>query len=117
MNKEARSQFEQIVKTSKDTFPAVLINLGNLAYLEGNFQDAFDFYFKALQKLPESPVALLGLARSAYELGKNAEVKDAYDKLSQAAPGIAQEYAYLGAVAGGTARAAAAEQEVSVWDE
>jgi hypothetical protein len=117
MNKEARSQFEQIVKTGKDPFPAVLINLGNLAYLEGKFQDAFDFYFKALDKLPESPVALLGLARSAYELGKNAEVKDAYDKLSQAAPGIAQEYAYLGAVAGGTARAAAAEQEVSVWDD
>ncbi len=86
MNKEARAQFEQIVKTGKDAFPAVLINLGNLAYLEGNFQDAFDFYFKALEKLPESPVALLGLARAAYELGKNADVKDAYDRLSQAAP-------------------------------
>ncbi len=117
MNREARAQFEQIVNSSKDAFPAVLINLGNLAYLEGNFQDAFDFYSKALEKLPDSPVALLGLARAAYELGKNAEVKDAYDKLSQAAPGVAQEYAYLGAVAGGTARAAAAEQEVSEWSD
>ena len=117
MNKEARVQFEQIVKTSKDTFPAVLINLGNLAYLEGNYQDAYDYYAKALEKAPESPVALLGLARAAYELGKNAVAKDAYDRLSQAAPKIAQEYAYLGAAAGGTARAASAEKEVSEWSD
>jgi hypothetical protein len=117
MNREARAQFEQIVRTGTEAFPAVLINLGNLAYLEGNYQDAFEFYSRALEKAPESPVALLGLARAAYELGKNTDAKDAYDRLMQSAPQVAQEYAYLGAAAGGAARAASAEKEVTEWTD
>jgi tetratricopeptide (TPR) repeat protein len=117
MNREARMQFEQIVRSSKESFPAVLINLGNLAYLEGSYQEAYDFYSRALDKTPDSPLALLGVARAAYELGMKDAVKDAYDRLYKAAPQIAKEYPYLAAVSGGAPRAASAEKEVSEWTE
>jgi tetratricopeptide (TPR) repeat protein len=117
MLREARTQFELIVRSSSDPPASALINLGNVAYLEGSYQDAYDFYSKALEKAPDSPVALLGKARAGYELGQTAEVKDAYNRLVKAAPSLAEEYAYLGAVSGGSARAASFEKEVSQWND
>ncbi len=46
--KDARTQFELITKNSKDVPASTLINLGNLSYLEGKYQEAFDYYNKAL---------------------------------------------------------------------
>ena len=93
--KDARTQFDLIVKTTKDVPSSTLINLGNLSYLEGRYQDAFDFYSRALTKSNDSVVAILGKARAAYELRKDDEVKKAYDQLLRAAPDTANEYAYL----------------------
>jgi tetratricopeptide (TPR) repeat protein len=115
--KDARTQFEQITKNSKDVPASTLINLGNLSYLEGNYQEAFDYYNKALQKDAESVIAILGKARAAYELRKDEEVKKAYDLLLKAAPDTAKNFAYLDSSATGSGRASASDKEVSTWSE
>jgi tetratricopeptide (TPR) repeat protein len=115
--KDARTQFELVTKTSKDVPASTLINLGNLCYLEGKYQDAFDFYTRALQKSAGSVIAILGKARAAYELRKDDEVKKAYDMLVQAAPDTAKEYAYLNSGTTSTGRASAATQEVNEWSQ
>jgi tetratricopeptide (TPR) repeat protein len=115
--KEARTQFELVTKTSKDVPASTLINLGNLSYLEGKYQVAFDYYSQALQKSGDSVIAILGKARAAYELRKDDEVRKAYDMLLKAAPDTAKEYAYLNSDATGTGRAAAATQEVNEWSQ
>jgi tetratricopeptide (TPR) repeat protein len=115
--KDARTQFELITKNSKDVPATTLVNLGNLSYLEGKYQEAFDYYNKALQKDAESVVAILGKARAAYELRKDDEVKKAYDLLLKAAPDTAKNYAYLDSRATGSGRASASDKEVSTWSE
>jgi len=96
---------------------STLINLGNLSYLEGKYQEAFDYYNKALQKDAQSVIAILGKARAAYELRKDDEVKKAYDLLLKTAPDTAKQYAYLGSSASGSGRASAADKEVTTWSE
>ncbi|MCX7028699.1 MAG: tetratricopeptide repeat protein [Spirochaetes bacterium] len=115
--KDARTQFEQVTKNSKDVPASTLINLGNLSYLEGNYQEAFDYYNKALQKDAESVIAILGKARAAYELRKDEEVKKAYDLLLKAAPDTAKNFAYLNSSATGSGRASASDKEVTTWSE
>lgn len=115
--KDARTQFEQITKNVKDVPASAYINLGNLSYLEGKYQEAFDFYNRALQKDAQSVVALLGKARAAHVLGKDEEVKKAYDLLLKAAPDTAKQYEYLGAAVTGSGRAAALDKEVTTWSE
>jgi hypothetical protein len=115
--KDARVQFELITKNSKDVPVSTLANLGNLSYLEGKFQEAFDYYNKALQKDAESAIALLGKARAAYMLKKDTDVQDAYGKLAKVAPETAKEYAYLDPKATTSGRASAADKEVWTWSE
>ena len=92
---EARAQFDRITRNTKDVPASTWVNLGNLSYLEGKYQDAFDYYNKALAKNAESISALLGKARAALKLKRNAEKMDAYNQLSKVSPGVAEEYAYL----------------------
>jgi tetratricopeptide (TPR) repeat protein len=115
--KEARTQFELITKTSKDVPASTLINLGNLSYLEGKYQVAFDYYSQALQKSGDSVIAILGKARAAFELRRDDEVKKAYDLLLKADPDTAKEYAYLNSATTGSGRAAAATREVNEWSQ
>lgn len=114
--KDARTQFELVTKNVKDVPAATLINLGNLSYLEGKYQEAFNYYTQALQKDAQSVIAILGKARAAYELRKDDEVKKAYDLLLKAAPDTAKQYAYLGSGTTGSGRAGI-DKEVTTWSE
>jgi tetratricopeptide (TPR) repeat protein len=115
--KDARTQFELITKNVKDVPAAAYINLGNLSYLEGKYQEALEYYNKALQKDAQSVVALLGKARAAHELGMDEEVKKAYDLLLKAAPDTAKQFAYLESGPAGSGRASASDKEVTTWSE
>jgi tetratricopeptide (TPR) repeat protein len=115
--KDARTQFELVTKNSRDVPASTLINLGNLSYLEGKYQEAFDYFNKALARDAQSVIAILGKARAAYELRKDDEVKKAYDLLLKAAPDTAKQYEYLGSSATGSGRASAVDKEVQIWSE
>jgi hypothetical protein len=105
---EAKAQFEAAAKRGDDAAP--LVNLGNLAYLGGKYQEAYDYYGKALGKKADSALALLGLVRAGSELGKADETARALERLRKVAPATAANLPQAG-----EGRAAAADKEVSEW--
>lgn len=117
---EAKRQFEAAA-TAKDApapiVGAALINLGNIAYLGAKYQEAYDYYGKALGINPDNPVAVLGYARAAYELGKQIETGKALKDLGRLDPFNAAKYAYMGGSDPAASRAASAEKEVSSWSD
>jgi hypothetical protein len=119
---DARKQFEAILAAKGDGAPQAvsvmaLINLGNIAYLTGKYERAFEYYGRALSYQADNATALLGYARASYELGKKPEANSALQGLRKVAPAEAEKYAYMGLGDSGAARAASAEKEVSSWPE
>ncbi len=115
---EAKKQFDLVIKTKGDSTPT-LINLGNLAYLDGKNKDALDYYTRALAKSPQSSTALQGIAMAGYELGETDAVQNAIAQLKQGDPNAVNRLAAQGIVAGGVGgkRAASAGKELDTWSE
>jgi tetratricopeptide (TPR) repeat protein len=117
MYPEARAQFAAIVARSGDV-PSALINLGNLEYLAGNNQAAFDLFKRALAKSPGNSAALQGIALTGFQLGKTDEVDTALSQLQTADPVAADKLAVLGSGTGATSRAASAtDKEITSWTD
>jgi hypothetical protein len=114
--REAAAQFEQIIRRGE--YPAALVNLGNIAYLQGDMREALRYYGRALERSPENSVALLGVAKASYELEQYEAVDGALTRLKTLAPEVADKFSYLGSGEAGTARASrAVTKEISIWDE
>lgn len=117
MYEEAREQFEAVVSVS-DHAPA-LVNLGNMAYLDGDLGLADEYYDRALRAEPEYSLALLGAARVNHELENYGTAQTHYDKLKDASPQLAQQFEYLELRGEQAARASDAAQASSfvVWGD
>jgi Flp pilus assembly protein TadD len=113
---EARTQFEAIARQSPDVPALVLVNLGNIAYIDGSYKDAMGLYRRALEKMPESSAALLGLLLAAYEAGDKDNVQLAYTALKKLDPATASRYEYMATGTGG-GRAASIERNASMWGD
>jgi tetratricopeptide (TPR) repeat protein len=117
---EAKREFEAAA-AAKDGGAAVAsaanVNLGNIAYLGGKYQEAYEYYLKAVGLKSDNAVAVLGLARAAYELGKKPETDSAMSDLKRLSPMQADKYAYMSPGGSAAARAASAEKEVTSWPE
>jgi tetratricopeptide (TPR) repeat protein len=113
---EARRQFESLVANNGEV-PGALINLGNIAYLDGRHQDALDYFSRALTRSAGSSVALQGIAMAGYELGDTNAVQTALEQLKKADPDAASRLASLGAGGGAAGRADSAEKEITSWNE
>jgi tetratricopeptide (TPR) repeat protein len=117
---EARTQFEAAIKTAGgEASTALLINMGNVSYLNGNFKDASTYYNRALVKTPGTIAALRGLAMASYEAGDTKAVDAALVDLRKADPESADKLVALGSgeAASGSGRAASAEVELNTWSE
>ena len=113
---DAAEEFKSVV-ASRQYVPA-LINLGNIYYLQDEMETALGYYNRALSKAPDNAVALLGVARTSYELDDYQAVNDTLARLENEAPEIASQFSYLGSGTGETGRASrAVEREISIWDE
>jgi tetratricopeptide (TPR) repeat protein len=113
---EASAQFDQIVRRGEYT--AALVNLGNIAYLRGDYRQALSFYRRALEQSPNNSKALLGYARASYAIEDYASVNVALGQLKERDPQAAQRFSYLGSAGSGTGRASqAVDNEISEWDE
>jgi hypothetical protein len=90
---EASAQFTAIVKTEE--YVPALVNLGNIAYLEGNTKTALQYYERAQKKSPDKAVVLLGIARANHELENYGKVTEAYARLKTVDAKLASGYTYL----------------------
>ena len=116
MLKEARAQFE--IASAEEYVPA-LCNLGNVAFLERDFDQAVLHFEKAVRLQPDAKAALLGLARASYELDLFAQSDALFSAVRQMDPGLADRFAYLSSrVAGSTSRASAvADRRDMLWSD
>ncbi len=94
-------------------------NLANVAFLRGDYALAVSYFEWALQQDPRNPVALLGIARSSYEMERFDRAGAAYADLAAVDPGLAAEYGYLASSLGGTGRAWSFADRLgtTMWDE
>lgn len=92
LREDAKSQF--IMSAKKDNVDG-WINLGNVAFQEGNYSGALRYFNYVLSKDPAQPVALLGSARSYYELEKFRYSDALYGELCKKDKELANEYTYL----------------------
>ena len=113
---EAAREFKAVASSSQ--YVPALINLGNIYYLKDEMDTAFEYYQKALGQAPDNAVALLGVARTSYELDDYSTVNNSLAKLENEAPEMAAQFSYLGSGGGDVGRASQAlEREITVWDE
>ncbi|MBE3063467.1 MAG: hypothetical protein IMZ69_00385, partial [Spirochaetes bacterium] len=116
MLKEAWAQFSL---SAKGELQFAWTNLGSVAFLRKDYPLALSYYGWALGLDPRDTAALLGVARSEYELEHFVEADAAYAELKAADPQLAATYGYLGSMFGGAGRAWSFADRLSttVWDE
>jgi tetratricopeptide (TPR) repeat protein len=108
--------FQEIV-AHNEYLPA-LINLGNIHFLQENFEKALSYYQRALQVNERNSIALLGVARCNHELENYGTVAKIYKELQTLDPDLAMRFAYLdlrGEEASRAADAAGIRQTV-LWE-
>ena len=95
------------------------LNLGNLEYLEGNYDTARTVYERYLDAMPENVSALANLCRVCELLGDIDAAKSYYNKLNKVDAEAAERFAKLADTRGGTGRASDIEASVDdvLWEE
>ncbi len=116
MLKEAWAQFSL---SAKADYAFAWTNLGSVSFLRKDYALALSYYGWALTLDPRDTAALLGVARSNYELERFIEADKAYAELRGADPDLAAKYGYLASMFGGEGRAWSFADRLSttVWDE
>lgn len=103
---------------SNNSYTPAMVNLANVYFIQGKYKDALGYYKMASRRSPGSLAVLVGLARTNYQLGKQAEVNKSFMKIEKKDPDIADRYAFLVSGGDSTARASeAADKEVLTWEE
>lgn len=92
-------------------------NLASIAFARKDYELAYSYFEWAESLQPDDPLALLGLARSAYELDRYGEAELFYRRLKQSGPLLANRFGYLASVYGGSGRAWSLADRLSstVW--
>jgi hypothetical protein len=111
---EAKEHFERARPRA-----SAYMNLGNIAYLDGDLASAKMNYERALGQDPEYPAAILGLTRIAHDREDFETAHASYEQLAEVSPELAERFSYLGSETQSVGRAAATAllgQSV-VWDE
>jgi len=115
---KAREQFEAAAAGGGRAAAPALINLGNLAFLKGDWKEARARYEAASTADESSWSALLGLAKVSYECEDYAGAKVFYERALALRPDIASRYAFLAEKSDDTTRAAAADARDAVeWSD
>lgn len=115
--KNALEHFQIAVKKGYDRAG---INVGNIAFLMGDYETAITWYRLAIEEMPGRPAPVIGLARALYELDRYEEADIYFQEAARLDPELAERYSYLAArLSGGIARASAAADRLGdmMWDE
>lgn len=114
------SALEEFKAAAGGGYERAHINIGNIAFLIGDYQTALSWYEKVYEAYPEETSALIGLARTCYELDRYDEADFYFRKAAEKRPELAERYSYLAArVTGSSVRASAAMERLGdmLWDE
>jgi hypothetical protein len=114
---DAEAQFSLVVR-QREYGPA-LVNLGHIAYLNGEFEAAVRYYNRAIPVSADPVGALVGLAKAEYEQENYPVVDDALARLESLDPEAAAEISYLGTgvVQEGNRASEALERNIYEWDQ
>jgi tetratricopeptide (TPR) repeat protein len=117
MYDDAQRQFRIAADRDRE-YIAPMINLGNISYLNKDYENALSWYEKAAAEDPENGIVLAGLARSHYELEQFDQAREDYQRLAEVSPETAEEYAYLGQASETYARASAVRNKgKTLWED
>lgn len=111
------SAWERFAEAAKNNYAWAWNNLANIAFVRKDYQLAYSYYEWTTTLLPGDPVAVLGMARCAYELDRYSEAQILYSGLKVEAPTLADRFAYLESAYGGAGRAWSMADRLagSVW--
>ena len=117
LSAEAKAAFEEVLRQQE--YAPSLANLGNLAFLDGDLQDAQEYYERALDVDDDYRLAILGIARVSHSLENYGTVRRYYDQLKEVDPALADQFAFLELRGEAAARASDAAQMTGrmVWGE
>lgn len=73
-----------------------VVNLGNVAFLDQDFEGSLGYYKKGLERDSANNVALLGAARCYYELDEFMRSDTLYAELGTRDDALGKRYSYLG---------------------
>jgi tetratricopeptide (TPR) repeat protein len=115
------SRAEQALKTAlriDPNYTSALANLGNIAYLQGDYKKALTQFNEAYTVLKRggrdsstlATKVLLNISRTHYEIKEYNQAKEYFDFAKRINPAEAEKYAYIGGTASEDARAAEASQ-------
>ncbi len=117
-NDEAKEQFQRAL--ARGDYAPALVNIGTLAFRDGDLVRAKSFFDRAYKIQPSSAINVLNLARVSYELKDADAARRLFGTLRKLDSGLAERFSYLDPNAQDTqqrAAAAAAMREVAVWAE
>lgn len=117
MYPEALAEFQAAAALGNE---ATTINIGNIAFLMGDYRTASAWFEKAMESHPSNTGAVIGLARSLYELDRYDEADRMFRRAVLLLPELAERYGYLSARLSGSASRASAVMERGgdmLWDE
>jgi tetratricopeptide (TPR) repeat protein len=90
---KANQEFQTILN-SMEYVPA-LVNLGNIHYLNEEWDLSLHYYERAHRRSPSNPTVLLSIARAHYQLEEYRNARGTYAKLKEVDSRLAEKYAYL----------------------
>jgi len=117
MYAEALAEFQAAAKLD---YEKAAVNIGNVAFLMADYETAALWFEKATGENPSDVAAIIGLARSLYELDRYEEADVLFRKATNFLPELADRYGYLSAkLSSSTARASAVMERGGgmLWDE
>jgi tetratricopeptide (TPR) repeat protein len=117
MYAEALAEFQAAASLG---YQSASVNIGNVAFLTGDYKTAAAWFERAAKDRPEDVSAIIGLARSLYELDRYEEADEMFRRATDYMPELAERYGYLSAkLTGTTARASAVMDRGGgmLWDD
>ncbi len=113
---EAQEQFLRAV-AEREYRPA-LINLGNLAYLRDELDNALLYYNRAYESRDDDPLVLISMARVHFEREEYPPATEKYREAELLDPDLAERYGYIVSQNRDDGRASSAQQRNEViWGE
>ncbi|MBN1837353.1 MAG: hypothetical protein JW820_15975 [Spirochaetales bacterium] len=94
MLQEAARQFEAAARTGG--YAPALVNLGNLRFLERDWNAALGYYRDAARLAPEDLKIQISVARACHELGMYDEAGRIHGRVRERDAALADQFAYLG---------------------